>query len=96
MLESGDFDAAEAEFVEALKLRDGYLPRASLALLYLETGRKADAERVHLEGIELKPNSRERLESYGDFLWDVRREKEAREAYAKADGLWYESRKQVT
>jgi len=96
LAESGDRGGAEAEYLKALDLRDGYLPRASLALLYLEMGRKADAEKVHLEGIRLKPDSRERLESYADFLCDVRREDEARQAYSKAEGLWYESRKSVT
>ncbi len=96
LAETGEREAAEAEYLEALRLRDGYLPRASLALLYLEMGRTAEAEKVHLEGIQLKPDSRERLESYGDFLWDVRRENEARQAYSKAEGLWYEGRKNIT
>jgi Tfp pilus assembly protein PilF len=95
LAESGDRESAEIEYLEALRLRDGFLPRASLALLYLEMGRQADAEKVHLEGIQLKPESRERLESYGDFLWDVRREDEARQAYSKAEKLWYESRNSV-
>ena len=96
LVESGDFETAEAAFLKAIAVRDGYLSRAGLAMLYLQLGRTDEAERVHLEGIQLKPESRERLESYGDFLWDVRREEEARAAYSKAEGLWYESRKRVT
>jgi tetratricopeptide (TPR) repeat protein len=85
--EMGEVGQAEASFREALRIRDGYLPRLSLATLLLEQGRVQEGESVHLEGIRLKPDSRKRLEAYADFLSDIGREAEAQEMLAKAEHL---------
>jgi len=55
-----------------------------LALLLMELGRFAEAEQLHLDGIQLKPKSRARWEAYSAFLSYVGRETEAQEAFAKA------------
>lgn len=61
--------------------------RQSLALTLMQQGKFEDAEKIHLEAINLKPEDYERLEAYGDFLSDVGREDEAQQIYAKASNL---------
>jgi len=50
----------------------------------MQRGKLAEAEQVHLRGIELKPESADRWESYACFLDDVRRQSEAEVAHKKA------------
>jgi tetratricopeptide (TPR) repeat protein len=80
----GQYDQAEASLREALRIRDTSLARFFLALVYMEQGRSAEAEQIHLDGIRIDPESTERWEAYADFLSDEGREAEAQEAYAKA------------
>jgi Tfp pilus assembly protein PilF len=80
----GQYDQAEASLREALRIRDSTPARLFLALVYMEQGRSAEAEQVHLDGIRLKPESAERWNAYANFLSDEGRETEAEEAYAKA------------
>ena len=81
------YKKAEANLVESLKIKDAYVARISLALAYLEQGKLAEAESVHLEGIKLKPKDDQRYEAYADFLSDVGREEEARKMCRKANRL---------
>ena len=94
LAESEDISRAEAEFRHALTLRDGYLSWAGLALLLLQHGRTSEAEAAHHEAIARRPDSRERVEAYADFLFDTGREDEARLQYAAARRLWFESNKE--
>lgn len=92
LAEAGDTEAPEREFLASLQIQDGHLPRTGLALLLLRQGRADEAERVHLEGLRLRPDSRERQESCADFLWDTGRHQESRKAYARAEAYFWESR----
>ncbi|MGO9130500.1 MAG: tetratricopeptide repeat protein [Bryobacteraceae bacterium] len=80
----GKYDRAEASLREALRIRDTSLVRFFLALVYMEQGRSAEAEQVHLDGIRMKPESTDCWNAYAAFLSDEGRETEAEEAYAKA------------
>ncbi len=77
LTECGDLHGAEHHLWKALSIKDSGLARLNLAIVYMNQRRFADAERVHLDGIDLKPNSRKRLEAYADFLDDRGRETEA-------------------
>jgi tetratricopeptide (TPR) repeat protein len=81
------FEKAEAVLVESLTIKDSYPTRIALALACLSQGKVAEAEKIHLEGIRLKPRSSARYESYGAFLSDVGREEEARMMNEKARDL---------
>jgi tetratricopeptide (TPR) repeat protein len=81
------FEKAEAILTESLAIKDSYPTRISLALACLSQGKAAEAEKIHLDGIRLKPRSSERYESYGAFLSDVGREEEARTINKKASEL---------
>lgn len=72
-----EYEQAEASFRDALQRRDSYLARLNLATMLLELGRVGSAEAVHKEGLALRPEHRERLEAYADFLDDTGRETEA-------------------
>ena len=85
--EAGDLAPAEAHLLKALSIQDSGLARLNLAVLYMAQRRFEDAERVHLEGLRLKPTNRERLEAYADFLDDTARETEANEVRARASTL---------
>jgi hypothetical protein len=50
----------------------------------VERGQFAEAEQVHLAGLDLKPESSERWDSYAIFLDDVGRLPEAEAAHKKA------------
>jgi tetratricopeptide (TPR) repeat protein len=79
------YHKAETWLLRALAVRDSYVTRISLALVYMKQDLAEAAEAVHKEGIRLKPNSRERLEAYADFLSDVGgREDEAEKMYEEA------------
>ena len=78
------YKKAEANLAESLRIKDAYVARISLALAYLEQGKLTEAEKVHLEGIELKPEDSQRYKAYADFLSDVGREDEAQRMYRKA------------
>ncbi len=84
---AGHFADAERNLKRALELRDGALRRLSLAITLMKQGRFAEAEQIHLKGLELKPESAERWQNYGSFLEDVGRKREAAEAYKKARWL---------
>lgn len=81
------FKKAEDVLSESLKMRESHLTRIALAFAYLSQGKAPEAERVHLEGIRLKPKSSERYESYAAFLSDVGREPEASRISKKAKKL---------
>lgn len=87
LVECVELALAEKHLLVALSIRDGRLARCTLALLYMRQGRFEEAERVHLDGLQLKPASRERLEAYADFLDDTGREAEAGAARARAASL---------
>jgi Flp pilus assembly protein TadD len=71
------FKKAEVALKESLAIEDSLLARAGLALAYLSQGRVEEAERIHLEGIRLKPRSNPRYAGYAAFLSDVGRKREA-------------------
>jgi tetratricopeptide (TPR) repeat protein len=83
----GQYDQAEASLRESLRISDYFPARLELALLLTELGRSAEAEQVHLDGIQVKPKSSERWEAYSDFLSDAGRETAAQEALTKAHGI---------
>ena len=82
--ECNELTLAEKHLLTALSIRDSGMARLSLALLYMRLDRFEEAERIHLEGLQLKPADRERLEAYADFLEDTGREAEATAARARA------------
>lgn len=69
------YDLAEEWLLKSIDFKSGYLNRSGLALVYLQTGRIDDAERIHLEGLDEK-RTQQRLESYADFLGDTGRAEE--------------------
>ena len=83
-MEDGILDEAERNVKWALRLRDSSHFRRTLALILMKRGKLGEAEQVHLQGLELKPESHERWESYACFLEDLRRQSEAEVAYQKA------------
>lgn len=85
--EIGRSQEAERSLLRALELKESTLPRLTLALLYLEQGRAEEAERIHREGLERRPDSSERWAAYADFLSDVGRESEAEEAKRRSEEL---------
>ena len=86
-MEDGLLEEAERNVKEALRLRDTSNFRGTLALILMQRGKLGEAEQVHLKGIELKPESAERWESYACFLDDCGRQSEAEVAYKKARAL---------
>jgi Tfp pilus assembly protein PilF len=59
-LQRKQYASAEAYLVESLRIKDAYVSRICLALAYLEQGKIIEAERIHLEGIQLKPQDSQR------------------------------------
>lgn len=94
LAETENVSRAETEFRRALTLRDDHLAWAGLALLLLKQDRLSEAEAAHREAIARRPDSRERVEAYADFLFDTGREDEARSQYTAATTLWFESHKE--
>lgn len=86
-LKGKQFKKAEAILAESLAAKESHLTRIALALAYLSQGKISEAERVHLEGIRLKPKDSKRFESYAAFLSDVGREPEARAMNRRAREL---------
>jgi Flp pilus assembly protein TadD len=84
-------DEAEEPLLRALELKDSHLPLQTLTLVYLKAGRKADAERIHVEGLA-KKRTRERLENYAAFLGDSGRDDEERAALSEAESAPVEGR----
>lgn len=82
--EHGLLDEAERNLKHALTLKDSSDSRMVLAVVLMERGKLAEAEQIHLTGLELKPESPERWRSYACFLDDVGRLAEAEVAYKKA------------
>ena len=93
--DDGEMEEAELEFRRTLALRDFSLAWAGLALLYLRAGKIELAEQTHLEAMRLRPYSRERVEAYADYLWDVGREEESRVQSMRATQLNPDSRRDV-
>ncbi|HKQ72390.1 MAG TPA: tetratricopeptide repeat protein [Blastocatellia bacterium] len=83
-MEDGVLDKAERNAKEALRIRDSSLIRQMLALILMRRGRLGEAEQVHLRGLELKPESPDRWETYACFLDDLGRQNDAEVAYKKA------------
>jgi tetratricopeptide (TPR) repeat protein len=96
LMDHGDSQGAELHLLRSLTLREGYLPRDTLALLYLKQGRLTEAEQLHRQGLAIRPDSRERLESYADFLMDTGRRHDAIKVYQQAESSWYEARGRAT
>jgi len=82
--EAGALDEAERNVKEALLIRDSSIFRQTLALILMQRGKVAEAEQIHLRGLELKPESPERWETYACFLDDLGRQSDAEAAYKKA------------
>jgi Flp pilus assembly protein TadD len=82
--EHGLLDDAERNLRHSLILKDSSNARSALALALMQRNKLAEAEQVHLTGLELKPESPERWRSYACFLDDVGRIQEAEVAYKKA------------
>jgi tetratricopeptide (TPR) repeat protein len=78
------YDAAELWLLRAIAVRDSSLTRLQLALVYMKQDLAEAAEAVHKEGIRLRPDDRERLEAYADFLSDLGRAEEAEKMYEDA------------
>jgi tetratricopeptide (TPR) repeat protein len=85
--ELGELDEADANLRLSLRLKDSSVARQALAVVLMEKGAFAEAERVHLDGLQVKPNSADRWEGYADFLSDTGRETEADDARLRAQAL---------
>lgn len=88
---AGQLVDAERVLIRSLELKDDWWARLTLANVYLETDRPDDAEAVHLEGLGLEPDSKERHQNYALFLLDIEEDELARQHYDKALGLPFES-----
>jgi Tfp pilus assembly protein PilF len=86
-LRRNQFKKAEALLAESLTIKESHLTRIALALAYLSQGKISSAEKVHLEGMKLKPKKSEPYESYAAFLSDVGREAESKKMKQKAKKL---------
>jgi Flp pilus assembly protein TadD len=82
--ENGLLEEAERNLKHALALGDSSISRSALAIALMQRGKVAEAEQIHLTGLELKPESPERWKSYACFLDDVGRMQDAEVAYKKA------------
>lgn len=80
---TGDSERSKKLLEQSLNLRDNGLTRLSLAIKYMELGDLRQAELIHKEGLELKPNHPYRLNNYAAFLEDVGRQEEANVIYKK-------------
>jgi tetratricopeptide (TPR) repeat protein len=80
----GIFEEAKEYLKRTLVLKDSITARLTLALLFMEEGDFVSAEQVHLEGLNLKPESVERIKAYADFLSDAGREDEAAVQYSRS------------
>ena len=80
----GQLEEAESSLRRALALRDSGMARQALAVVLMEKGEFAVAERIHLDGLEVSPGSANRWDGYADFLYDTGRLEEAEAARAKA------------
>jgi len=76
-LKKRQFRKAEAILSESLRIKESDRARTALALAYLAQGKVAEAEKMHVENIKLKPKDSQRYESYAAFLSDVGREAES-------------------
>lgn len=86
-LEREWYKKAESLLPEALEIKDNYVTRISLAFVFLAQGKVEQAEKLHLDGIKLKPKESRRYESYAAFLSDIGREAEAARMSRKAKEL---------
>jgi tetratricopeptide (TPR) repeat protein len=85
--EAGHPKLAERYHLAAIALKDSSLARLTLAVHYMLQRNFDAAERIHREGIALRPRSRRRLEQYANFLWDVGRRDESRAVTRRARKL---------
>src|SRR5207245_1414524 len=76
-LDLKQFRKAEAILAESLTIKETHNTRIALALAHLAQGKVTEAEKIHLEGIRLRPKRSEGYESYAAFLSDVGRAAEA-------------------
>ena len=86
-LKRKQFKKAEVVFTESLRIKELLVTRACLALAYLSQGKVAEAERIYLEGIRLKPKSSRIYTGYAAFLSDVGRKTESQRMEEKARKL---------
>ncbi len=77
------YKKAEINLVESLRLKDAYVLAYLWHWLTLNKKKLAEAEKVHLEGIKLKPEESQRHNAYADFLSDIGREDEAQKGISK-------------
>lgn len=82
--EKGSLDEAERNLKLALRLKDSSNSRSASAIALMLRGKVAEAEQIHLAGLELKPESPARWKSYACFLDDAGRKQEADVAFKKA------------
>ncbi|HKR59330.1 MAG TPA: tetratricopeptide repeat protein [Pyrinomonadaceae bacterium] len=83
-MEAGVLEEAERNVKESLLMRDSTIFRQTLAFILMKRKKLAEAEQVHLSGLDLKPDSPERWESYAIFLEDMGRHTEAQIAFKNA------------
>ena len=86
-VEAQDFQSALENLMDAVLISDSNLARKSLAMAYMKMDDLGSAERVHQEGLKLKPNDKERLAAYGNYLMDTSRYDEANEIKKKIEKL---------
>ena len=86
-LKKRQFKKAEALLVESLRVKESHVTRISLAFAYLAQGKTTEAEKIHVENIQLGPRSSGRYKAYAAFLSDVGREAEAESMMQKARAL---------
>jgi Tfp pilus assembly protein PilF len=87
LLKTDQLSEARASLRRSLAIQDSFLARQALALVYMKLRNYAKAERIWLEGLALKPESAKMWHSYGGFLEDSHRMKEAKQAYSRARTL---------
>lgn len=77
--ELGKLTDAERELRIAIRLKDRWMSRHSLAVVLLETDRAEEGEQLLREGLSLKPSRkpRERLRELADYLDDMGKLEEA-------------------
>lgn len=73
------FDNALKYLQDSLLIEDSTLTRKSLALALMHLDDFKSAQKIHEEGLKLKPKNKERLAAFGDFLLDMGMVNEAEE-----------------
>ncbi|MBT30007.1 MAG: hypothetical protein CMO01_10145 [Thalassobius sp.] len=86
-VEAQDYQSALENLMDAVLISDSNLARKSLAMTFMKMDDLGSAEKVHQEGLKLKPNDKERLAAYGNYLMDTGRYDEADEIKKKIEKL---------